>query len=105
MSSHGTTKVELTSTYPLNIPNDEVWEWLRKHGRMLIPPVSDLLPDKPGMAYVRHSAPYDHQIALAAFVVLKPPILSEFTKGQSFSWMWFEVPKLLVLPFTDAPLF
>ena len=92
-------------TLRLPVPHEQHLDWLEKHGQQLKFPLPDPLPPIPGKVYVRYSktANYQTQMYMAVYVDLDPTILSHSTFTRN--WVWFSVPKLLVLPYTNAPLF
>lgn len=99
-----------TSARPLDVPNPE--KWLAKHGVHLEKPPSRLpqnrelvlvryLKDESVYKFIGHT-PNNKQCD--AWVSLEQKDIDVFSTLEEH-WTWYEVPKLLVVPFTDAPLF
>lgn len=99
------TPMNFPPMYPLRMPLPVALSWLEKYGQALPHPLPKWLHKKSGKVYVRYA---DHvprgTIGPVAWVVVAKLNLTEFNTVFP-GWIWFEVPTLLVVPFTDAPLF
>lgn len=105
---------DVCTTYTLHLPvldalsEATTLDWLLNYGQQLEPPLPNHLPPLPGKVYVRWAKPYPTQIHPSAFIELglpNHPVTPHLSAHSTINWVWFSVPKLLVLPYTDAPLF
>ena len=93
--------------YSLNIPRENIKDWLLKNGQQL-PNLPSRLPSKPNMVYVRW-CPANYESSRGnnwhAWITMGP--VDRFSLDiwpNWYNWAWFEVPTKAVFPFTDAPL-